>query len=159
MKLDYSSQIYPSLLYCSAIWGGAYQTYVQSLFFAQKKKKKKYYVLWFIVTLTSTPNPTFHITKYVLKMHIILSLQTSLFVYYSQTTNSVDSEFESIVHTGMRRPHLLRLPQCCTSHAQQSVLVRDARLWNHLPDKLRLCYTKHNLKWKLKRILLDKYDE
>lgn len=36
LKLVYMSLAYPHFLYCSAIWGGAYNTYCSTLFTAQK---------------------------------------------------------------------------------------------------------------------------
>ena len=37
LKLIYYSTVYPSLLYCSAIWGGAFSTLIDTAFIAQKK--------------------------------------------------------------------------------------------------------------------------
>lgn len=154
IKLVYSSLVYPSLLYCSAVWGGAYQTYTQSLFITQKKLLR----IMFNCNPYEHTNPYFQQHK-ILKVHDIIHLQTCLFVYTNLImTNSTGTEFEIMTHTG-RRAHMLRIPLCRTSHAQQSVLVRGARLWNHLPDHLKTCPTKYNFKRKLKEVLLSTYND
>ena len=37
LRQIYLSLAYPHLTYCSGVWGGAYKTYVDSLFLSQKK--------------------------------------------------------------------------------------------------------------------------
>lgn len=37
IRLLYMSTAYPHILYCSAIWGGAYKTFLDNLFVSQKK--------------------------------------------------------------------------------------------------------------------------
>lgn len=151
IKLIYSSLAYPHFLYCAAIWGGAYQTHIQSLFVTQKKLIR----VMFNCHRYYHTNPIFSHHK-ILKVPDIIQLQTLLFVFNALVcNNSTDRDFQIIAHNiATRRPCTLRIPLCRTSHAQQSVLVRGARQWNQLPDDLKLAPAKHIFKSKLKLALL-----
>ena len=139
IKLIYNSLVYPHLTYCSAIWGGAYHTSINSLFITQKKLIR----VMFHGQRYDHTNPYFSEHKILTVPHSI-HLQTILFVYNS--IKNLPANADSVLLSGAaatRRPYTLRLPLCRTSHAQQSVLVRGARQWNLLPDQLKLATSKH----------------
>ncbi len=154
IKIIYFSLVYPNLFYCSAIWGGAYHTYIQSLFTTQKKLLR----VMFHCNRYDHTNPYFAQHK-LLKLPDIITLQTCLFVYSTIKNNYSGTEYHIISHnTATRRLHMLRLPLCRTSHSQQSVLVRGARQWNSLSDHLRLAPSRHCFKYRLKQTLLTTYN-
>ncbi len=150
IKLIYSSLIYPNLLYCSAIWGGAYQTYMQNLFLKQKKMIR----VMFNCSRYDHTNPYFR-DHNLLKLPDIITLQTCLFTYNSLNIFAINTGFELITHNiGTRRVQELRIPLYRTSHVQQSVLFRGTRQWNNLPDETKLAPSKSSFKLRLKRLLL-----
>lgn len=153
LKMIYFSLAYPYLLYGSTAWGGAYKTYLDRLFVMQKK---------LIRSMTHSrlydhTTPLFHELK-LLKLHDIVHIQSSIFVYNALNTFTIDCGFQ---HTRQnfdtRRPNDLRLPLCRTSHAQKSILVRGVRCWNQLSDEIKTSNTRTSFKYKLKQQLLNNY--
>lgn len=153
LKQIYLSLIYPYFIYCSSIWGGAYSTYTQSLFITQKK----------LIRAMFNCNRYEHTHQYfrdnnIMKIRDIITLQSNLFVFNALHFHPIDTGFEPISHNiETRRALDLRLPLCRTTHAQQNILFRGARLWNQLPHDTRLASSKHSFKTKLKSQLLSNY--
>ena len=131
LKLIYYSLAYPHFIYCSAIWGGANKTDIDSLFLQQKKLIR-------VITLSNKythTNPLF-IDLQLLKTQDIITYQTLLFVYKSLNNLHADNSFHTTGHSiHTRQASNLSIPFCKTSHAQQSVLTRGRRLWNQLPEQ------------------------
>ena len=150
LRQIYLSLAYPYLLYCTAIWGGAYKTFIESLFVAQKKLLR---IMYHRRPYDHT-NVIFQEEK-LLKLKDIIALQTGLFVYRSMNVYAVDVGFQELPQS--RRFHKLQIPLCRTTHAQQSVLVRGARLWNRLPSEVVDRSTVYGFKSKLKNSLLSNY--
>ena len=150
LKQIYSALVYPHLLYCSAIWGGAYKTYLDSIFVAQKKLLRTMYHK----NRYDHTNSLFK-ENHLLKIHDILNLQTGLFVYKSINTYTINTGFQQLPPS--RRLNELRIPFCLTTHAQHSILVRGARLWNQLMNELRNAESHYVFKSKLRKILIGKY--
>ena len=82
-------------------------------------------------------------------------MQTRLFVYKSLNVYTVDTGFRELPQS--RRSRKLQIPLCRTTHAQQSVLVRGARLWNQLAPEVVDLSTVSGFKCKLKKSLLSNY--
>ena len=129
LKLLYMSIVYPHLLYCSAIWGGAFSTLIDGIFVAQEKIVR----VMFSCKRYDHTNPLF--SQYsLLKVPDIIALQTCIFVFQSIHVYPNDTNFESLSHNvNTTRPNDLRLPLCRTVQAQPSVNVRGVREWNNLP--------------------------
>lgn len=158
IKTIYYSLAYPHFIYCSAVWGGAYNTYTQTLFTTQKKLLR----VMFHGHRFAHTNPYFAQHK-LLKLPDIIKLQTGLFIYNSLKCNpsSPDPNPDLVIISNdpnTRRPLTLRMPLCRTAHAQQSVLVRGAREWNSLPDHLKLAPSKYAFKHRLKLLFLSSYN-
>ena len=150
LRQIYLSLAYPSLLYCTAIWGGAYKTFIESLFVAQKK----------LLRIMYHRRPYDHTNaifkeENLLKLKDIITLQTGLFVYRSMNVYAVDTGFQELPQS--RRSRKLQIPLCRTTHAQQSVFVRGARLWNQLPPGVVDQSRVSGFKSKLKNNLLSNY--
>ena len=142
--------MYPYLIYCSAIWGGAYKSYLDSLFVAQKKiLRTMYYKGRYEHT-----NSLFKDAG-LLKLYDILDLQAAIFVYKSLKLYSTNTGFIQLPPS--RRVNELRIPLCITTHAQHSILVRGTRIWNQLPDELRSSGSHYIFKSNYKKILFRKY--
>ena len=86
----YLSLVYPHLLYCSALWEGAYKTFLDSLFVCQKLlfNKQRY-------DHTSPLLKEFKLSK----LHDIIYLQTGLFVHGALYTFPLDCGFQHNTHT------------------------------------------------------------
>lgn len=131
LRQIYLSLIYPHLLYCCAIWGGAYNTFIDSLIISQKKLLR---VMFFKDRYAHT-NCIFRDFR-LLKLPDIIYLQTNLFVHKALHSFPVYPGFTVMPHSVTRRTHQLRLPLCRSTHAQQSVLSRGSKNWNNLPQSL-----------------------
>ena len=133
LKLIYMSTAYPHLLYCSAIWGGAFTTLLDGLFIAQKKMIR----VMFHRSRYDHTNPLFY-EHNLLKVPDIISLQTCIFVYKSIHIYPNNTTFEPLSqNVNTRRPNDLKMPLCRTVHAQRSVRVRGVREWNTLPQETK----------------------
>ena len=150
----YFTLIYPHLLYCSSLWGGAYKTFIDSLFISQKKLLR---VMFFKNRYDHTIS-IFRDFK-LLKLPDIILLQTNLFVHKSIHSLPLDLGFRAIPYNVTRRPHDLRIPLCRTSHAQQSILSRGTKSWNNLPEHFITDENLKSFKRNLIKSMLDKYNE
>lgn len=148
----YFTLIYPYFYYCSAIWGGAYKTYADSLFVTQKKLLR---IMYFKNRYEHT-HCLFKESR-ILKLHDVIYLQTSLFVHKALYTCTLYHGYTPLPYTATRRPKQLRAPLCRTSHAQQSVLTRGTRIWNTLPNHLLDVPTKNYFKCTLVASIFEKY--
>ena len=149
----YYSLVYPHLIYCSALWGGAFKTLLDSLFICQKK----IICIMFHKKRFDHTNPLFREHK-LLKLQDIISLQTLLFVYRSLNVYPMDTGFQLASHAiHTRQTNHLTLPLCRTSHAQQNVIVRGSKLWNSLSSELRSVTSQPTFKSKIKQNLLQNY--
>ena len=133
LKQIYFSLVYPYLTYCCSVWGGAYTTYIDKLFLAQKK---------LIRTITHSnkydhTSPMFKDLQ-LLKVHDIIVFQTLTFVYRALNTYTTDTGFLTLTHdVQLRHTGNLRIPFCRTSHAQRSVVSRGTKHWNQLSQTLK----------------------
>ena len=147
------STVYPHLIYCSAIWRGAFSTLLDGLFVAQKKIVR---VIFYKNRYDHT-NPLF-CEHNLLKVPDIIALQTCIFVFKSLYIYPVNTTFELLSHNvNTRRPNDLRLPLCRTVQAQRSVSVRGVREWNSLPQETKSLTSVNLFKSKIKRSLLQAY--
>lgn len=153
LKQIYYTLIYPHLLYCSALWGGAYKTYVDSLFVTQKKLLR---IMFYKGRFEHTHN--IFVESMLLKLHDVIHLQTNLFVHKFVHSLNLDHGFTKINHNLTRRQHL-RTPLCRTSHAQQSVLSRGTIAWNNLPLDFINEPNIKVFKSKVKKLILEGYNE
>lgn len=104
LRQIYFSPIYPHLTYCCAIWGGAYSTYIDSLYLAQKKLLR---ALIFKGGYDHT-NPIF-IDNRLLKLNDIINLYTNCFVHKTIYLYPLDPGCTIMQHGAARRTLHLRL--------------------------------------------------
>ena len=133
--------------------GGAYKTFIDSLFVTQKKLLR---IMSFKNRYDHT-NPIFIDLK-MLKLPDIIHLHTLLFVHKSVYSLPIDIGFTPMPHNATRRQQNLRIPLCRTTHAQQSVLTRGCKLWNALPQHIVLCQNKKLFKSKIIQNIFNKYN-
>ena len=152
-RLIYFTLVYPHLTYCSAIWGGAYSTYIDNLFLAQKKLLRVMYGKGRYDHTSSIfkDNRFFKLTD-------IINLHTNCFVHKALHYPTLDLGFNTIQHNVTRRARHLRIPLCRTTHAQQSVLLRGAKAWNSLPEYLVTECNSRAFKKKLSTAILTNYN-
>ena len=131
LRQIYLSLVYPHLQYCSAIWGGAYNTNIDSLLVSQKKLFR----IMFFKSRYAHTKELFSNHK-LLPVPDIIRVQTCLFIHKSIHSLTTDQGFILLPHNATRRPLHLRLPLCRTSHAKQSILSRGSYLWNTLPESV-----------------------
>ena len=153
LRLIYFTLVYPHLTYCSAIWGGAYSTYIDNLFLAQKKLLRVMYCKGRYDHTSSI----FKDNRF-LKLNDIINLHTNCFVHKALHCPTLDLGFDIIQHNVTRRARHLRIPLCRTTHAQQSVLSRGAKAWNSLPEFLVTEYNGRTFKKKLSTAILTNHN-
>lgn len=153
LRLIYFSLIYPYFIYGAAIWGGGYETDLDSLFLSQKKIVR-------IITCSSRfahTTPLFRNLK-LLKLNDIIKLQTSIFVYNALNVFSSNCGLQYVAqHVLSRRPGTLRVPLCRTSFAQRSITYRGTSYWNDLPHNIRTSTSLNTFKLRLKCSLAGNY--
>ena len=152
----YLSLIYPHLIYCCSLWGGACNTFLNKIFVAQKKLLR-------VMSYKHRYDHTHTIFKNLrlLKFPDILQLQTYLFVHKSIYSFPVKCGFTATPRSAMtlRRTHDLLLPRCRTSHAKHSVLSRGTKAWNDLPNDLKLQDNVNSFKCQLIKRIYTSYDK
>ncbi len=155
LRQIYLSIAYPYMTYCSSIWGGSCKTYLDEVTVAQKKLIR----IMFHKQRYAHTNPLFDKYK-LLKFQDIVSTQTCLFVHKALHNYPVNNYFIYLSHnTDTRRPRDLRLPLCRTTHAQQNILFRGAKLWNQLPEEIKNILTLNSFKHKSKLKIFEKYQQ
>ena len=153
LKQIYLALAHQYLLYCSAIWGGAFKIHIDKLFIAQKKLLR---IIFFKSKYDHT-NPLFHDHK-ILKLPDTLFLQACLFVFKSLHVFPVNNGFQLTTTEGTsRRPLCLRIPLCRTSHAQQNISTTGVRYWNSLPQEIREATSLSSFKHLAKQFLFHSY--
>lgn len=154
LRIIYMSTAYPHLLYCSALWGGAFSTLLDGLFVAQKKLVR----IMFHKSRYEHTNPLF-CENNILKVNNIISLQTCIFVFKSMYIHSNNTRFEFLSHNiNTRRSNYLKIPFCRTVFAQRSVSVRGVREWNNLPQDTKTLTSISLFKREIGFSLLQKYE-
>lgn len=149
----YISLAYPHFLYCSTIWGGTFNTFLDSLFITQKKLMR---VMSNSQRYAHT-DPLFKNYK-LLKVNDIIKLQTLLFIHKALYSHEVDCNFQFLSdNKNSRRPNDLKLPLCRTSHAQRYITYRGANQWNQLPEDLKNIKSFNIFKFKIKQLFLRNY--
>lgn len=153
LKQVYYSLVYPHLLYCSALWGGAYRTYLDTILISQKKILRCMYFKQF----NDHTSPLF-LENNILKLDDIILLQTMLFVHGALHSHPVNSGFHLAArNVQTRRTNDLPLPLCRTSHAQQCIIFRGSKLWNDLPVEIRTIIPRNSFKKHVKHSLFLRY--
>lgn len=153
VRLLYLSLPHQDLLYFTAVWGGAYKTYMDRLFLSQKKLIRKI----FHKSRFEHTNSLFHDYK-KLKLSDILLWQSWLFVYKSLDTYSVNNDFQCIANDSNTRRHsYLKIPQSRTSQPQNNITSREIGNWNILPESIRNATSLNSLKYELKKYSLSNY--
>lgn len=150
------STVYPHVINCSAISGGAFKTLLDGLFVAHKKitrvmfhRKKRY----------DHTNPLF-CEHNLLKVPDIIFLQTCIFLFKSIYIYPNNTSYKLLSNNinNNRRPDDLKLPLCRTVHEQRSVSVRGVREWNSLPHDIKSLTSINLFKSKVKCFLLLNYE-
>ena len=94
----------------------------------------------------------------LLKLHDIIYLQTDLFIHGALYTFSVDCGFHHNTYTILtRRANDLTLPLCRTSHAQQSVIFRGAKLCNRLSLHIKSTVPRNGFKQQMEQKLSQNF--
>lgn len=150
LRQIYLSLAYPSLLYCSSVWGGAFDTLINDIFITQKKLLR-------VITFThryAHTDPLFKELK-LLKFHDIITFQTVSFVHKSLYFSQIVSDFQRLGSTrNTRYPNNLVIPLCRTSHAKRCLSSRGASLWNLLPEEMKNIAPKSLFKNKIKGLFI-----
>ena len=149
----YYSLCYPYLIYCLSIWGCTWPTLVKEVYIAQKK-----------VIRTITFKGKYDSTDQLFKNLNVLKfdLLNQYFIMLTIYKNINDSNIENIIFTifhhsqGTRGNHRnLRCPQARTTLYKFSVHCIGPKVWNTLPEDIKMCSKVNTFKIKLKQYLYN----
>ena len=145
----YHAFIYPLLSYNISIWGGTNSTHLAALIVAQKRV---------IRTIAGAQRydhttPLFSSLK-ILKLPDIYKYQISVYMF----ENNHNPIFQSNHQHDTRNRNLLNPVFHRLSRTQQAMSSVGPRIWNSLPNDLKLISTLPKFKTELKCFLLSNYD-
>ena len=150
MRSLYYSLIHPYLLYCLSVWGSTYRTHLNSLFLVQKRAIR----LISNASYNEHTNPLFLFHK-ILKLEDLYLFQLGVYVFKNlENFNFVSEHSHDTRHGGELRPPFQRLRT-----TQQSVFYQGCKLWNELPERIKMVDTLEKFKTSLKNYYLDKYQQ
>ena len=149
----YYTLVYPHLIYCNNVWGGAGICLTNDLFIAQKKVIRK---ISFLKKFDHS-NPAYVSLK-VLKYKDLIDYYATIFV--SKTLNTPGSTMFQQRGNGpysLRNSSLLQIPSTHSAQAQTHISFRGVKVWNSLPESIRLRPTIYSFKKSLKQHYLNRY--
>ena len=134
LKLLYHGIIYPSLTYCSSVWGNGNRTHIKSLEVALKKIIR---AIMFKSQYEHT-TPLFNRLK-LLNFNNIVKYMSLLFVFKSiQSEGPLFTRYpENNYNTRATTMSLLQMPNIFSTHSRRGVRWTGAGLWNWLPAVCR----------------------
>ena len=152
LKTLYNAHVLPHLHYCTPIWCSTYPTHLLPLFRIQKRFIR-------IITNSDFYEHTQPLFKdiYTLKLFDINKLEIAVYMYKllnSENTNLLQHPNHNY-HTRTRQN--FRIPKHNLTIFQHSLAYLGPRIWNALPDYIKLKQTLHSFKTQLKRHILEQY--
>ena len=149
----YYSLVYPHLIYCNTVWGGAGKQCSKKLFTSQKKIIRK---ILFLKKYAHTN--TSYISLNVLKYNEIKDYCSAVFVYKMLGDPTNDMFIRRVNgHYRLRNATLLQTPLVSSDQSQSHVRFRGVQVWNSLPEHIRLKPSISSFKSSLKKHLIQRY--
>ena len=151
LKMLYNAHVLPQLYYCAPIWCSTYPTHLLPLFRLQKK----------IIRIISNSDyfahtqPLFKETN-SLKLFDINKLQIGIYMYKKiKYDTSITLQPQ---HTHFTRTHEnLRIPAHNLTLFQHSISYLGPKIWNLIPDNIKISPSVHSFKKQLKKYILFNY--
>ena len=148
----YHSLVEPYLYYCSLIFGGAFQSHINTLEVAQRKCVR-------VVgnqPYNAHSNPIFCRLK-LLKMHDIYKF--NLGVYVNKNMSFFNNNVRTNFHNTRSSNELIPAFQRLTLTQRQSLKYQGPVNWNSIPDEVKNSPSLESFKKRYKCLLLSNYDE
>ena len=134
LKIIYNSLMYPLIIYCVSVWGGALATHLRPVVLAQKRAVR---------AITNSPRyertlPLLN-ANHLLRFHLVYEYFILLVVYKYLSVSYVSDAFRRVDHgQGTRGVGCsLALPPFTSRGGQRSILYQAPTLWNRLPHVLK----------------------
>ena len=141
LKTLYNTMIYPHLLYCNIVWGGANVTALNKLLILQKRAVRMIANAYYLA-----PSSNLFSRLHILKIHEIHTLSISLFMFNAKhrklpnhLLNFVEVVSASRHNTRMANEFVF--PFARTTIRQRSLSFCGPRIWHSLPYDIRHCPT------------------
>ena len=155
LLLIYYSLIYPSLIYCQAVWGGASNEALNMLTVIQKRAVRTIGGL----RARDHTHTTFKDLK-ILKFRDIITITSATYVYKS-INGLMDCEnyYRRNInnHYNTRHHSHLYLPLAISSQSQTHIQYRGAQIFNSLPTQIQNKPSLQSFKTCLKKSILASY--
>ena len=151
LKTLYNAHVLPHFQYCSPIWCNTNPTHLVPLFRLQKKIIR-------IITNSGYfdhTQPLFKDTQ-ILKLFDINKLQIAVFMYKSTNTDYITTLLPQHNYPTRSRDNL-RVPQHNLSLFQRSLAYSGPKIWNSVPDYIRLLPTLRSFKKHYKKYIISNY--
>ena len=148
-------QLYYTLVYCNNVWGGAGICLTNSLYISQKKVIRK---VSFLKKFDHT-NPAY-ISLKVLKYKDLSDYCAATLVFKTlNTPNNTMFQQRTNGPQRLRNSTLLLNPITHSAQAQTHISYRGVKVWNSLPESIRLRSTMSSFKKSLKQYYLNQYTQ
>jgi len=145
----YYSLFYPYIIYCVLVWGGTFDSRLNSIVVLQKR------VLRLITSQSylAHTGPLFYRTK-ILKFRDVYRLHVGVDMFRRQGSNSVNylNHNYDTRGRGMPLPSFHRIAKC-----QRSITYQGPMVWNSIPNEVKSCDNLKTFKEKFKNYMLESY--
>lgn len=134
------------MLYCCALWEGAYKSYIDNLV------EEKIISIMSRCQRYENTHPLF-ISHKLFNLQIYVLICTWGLVFFP-----VNCNFNILERNDTRRANNLRIPPCITSDAQQSIVFSRPKQWKLHPQEITKTTPRPVFRHKLKTMLLTTYN-
>ena len=149
LRMLYFSIIHPYILYCLPVFGATYNTHLQPLVILQKRAVRIISGAGFLDHTT----PLFYENK-ILKIEDLYKHSIACYVY---SNPSILNQFQQSHSYNTRNRNLLVPPRVGLRSTEQSILYNAVKIWNGVPENIKLSLTKQSFKYNYRNYLLSQY--
>ena len=151
----YTSLILPYLNYCSEIWGNTYESRIKNIVVLQKRAIR----IIGNVSKREHSNPIFSEYR-LLKFNDIVKLNTCLVIYKAINNHLPErlKKFFEVNNSNTRQRGKFCVTYCRTKLKSFCVSSIGVKLWNNLPDCIKMETSVSKFRLRYKRFLVNMYD-
>ena len=151
LKSLYYAHVYPHINYCNCIWSNTYQTHLLPLILIHKRIIRNIAKSDFL----QHTEPLYKNLR-ILNVHNIKTLNLSILMYKQLKSNEYDLPILTLDHAyGTRHRENLLIPPHTTTLIANSFKVESVRVWNRLPNNIKVSPSMNSFKNKMKCFLLN----
>ena len=149
LRMLYFTIIHPYILYCLPIYGATYDIHIQPLVLLQKKAIR-------IISgagILDHSTPLFYKNK-ILKIGDLYKHSVACYVFKNP---GILDRFQQSHSYNTRYRNVLVPPRERLRSTEQSVIYNAVKIWNEVPENIKLSLSLQSFKYKYKEFLLSQY--